>query len=424
MNVLLISANRETVNMPPLPLGAACVAAAARNVGHDVSLLDLMFEEDALRAVRDRIAQTRPDVIGVSVRNIDDQNMARPRMFLEPVREVVAACRSASRAPVVLGGAGYSLFPEGVLRYLSADMGIRGEGEKSFPALLERMAAGAPLSDLPGICLPGTPSTPAGTAGGLDGLPLPDPDLWIPAGSDAGKLWVPVQTRRGCPMDCIYCPNAAIEGRQVRKRSPERVVAWLARMREAGCRSFNFVDNIFNLPSAYAKAICRGIVRAGLDIDMWCIVYPKRVDAELADLMAGAGCRQVSLGFESGSDRILRNLNKRYRTEEVREVSGTLREAGIGRMGFLLLGGPGETRDTVEESLSFADSLELDSLRITAGIRIYPGTPLAATAVGEGVIAPGDDLLAPRFYLAPGLRDWLPGRVAEYASSRSGVIAP
>ena len=168
------------------------------------------------------------------------------------------------------------------------------------------MAAGAPLSDLPGICLPGTPPVGANRGNDLDDLPLPDPALWIPSGADAGNLWVPVQTRRGCPMDCIYCPNAAIEGRAVRRRSPERVMAWLTEMREAGCRSFNFVDNTFNLPPAYAKAICRGIIRVGLDIDMWCIVYPKWVDGELVDLMARSGCRQVSLGFESGSDRMLR----------------------------------------------------------------------------------------------------------------------
>ena len=344
MNILLISANRETMNMPPLPLGPACVAAAARKAGHDAALLDLMFEEDASRAIRGRIAETRPDVIGVSVRNIDDQNMEHPRLFLGPVLEVVAACRSASRAPVVLGGAGYSLFPESALRYLGADMGVRGEGEAAFPALLGRMAAGA-------AAVGSSRDLPARDASGRreprerPGRPAPaGPRLWIASGADAGNLWVPVQTRRGCPMDCIYCPNAAIEGRAVRRRSPERVVAWLTEMREAGCRSFNFVDNTFNLPPAYAKAICRAILRAGLDIDMWCIIYPKWVDGELVDLMARAGCRQVSLGFESGSDRMLRALNKRYCGEDVREVSGRFREAGVGRMGFLLLGGPGRRR--------------------------------------------------------------------------------
>ena len=138
--------------------------------------------------------------------------------------------------------------------------------------------------------------------------------------------------------------------------------------------------------------------------------------------MARAGCREVSLGFESGSDVMLGRLNKRFQAEEVRAVSRMFADAGIQRRGFLLLGGPGETRESVEESLGFADSLNLDALKVTVGLRIYPETPLAATALAEGVIRPDDDLLWPRFYLAPGLRDWLPERVAEYRVGRAWVM--
>lgn len=110
MNVLLISANMETMNMPPLPLGLACVAAATGRAGHDVALINLMFEEDANQAIRNSLEGFRPDVIGVSVRNIDDQNMEHPRFFLDSIREVVANCRCMCRAPVILGGAGYSIW--------------------------------------------------------------------------------------------------------------------------------------------------------------------------------------------------------------------------------------------------------------------------------------------------------------------------
>ena len=104
-------------------------------------------------------------------------------------------------------------------------------------------------------------------------------------------------------------------------------------------------------------------------------------------------------------------MNKRYSPEEVARVAGLLRRHGIRRMGFLLLGGPAETRDTVERRLAFADSLDLDLLRTTVGIRVYPGTALARRAVAEGLISEGEDLLRPRFYLAPGLDEWLRERV-------------
>jgi radical SAM superfamily enzyme YgiQ (UPF0313 family) len=125
----------------------------------------------------------------------------------------------------------------------------------------------------------------------------------------------------------------------------------------------------------------------------------------------------VSLGFESGSESILHKLNKRFNREDVQIISEMLANAGIKRIGFLLLGGPGETRSTVEESLGFAESLHLDSLKITVGMRIYPNTPLASVAVVEGIVRRDDDLLRPRFYLSASVRDWLPERIAQFEAS-------
>jgi radical SAM superfamily enzyme YgiQ (UPF0313 family) len=114
---------------------------------------------------------------------------------------------------------------------------------------------------------------------------------------------------------------------------------------------------------------------------------------------------------------MLPRLNKRFTCAEVREISGILAGAGIQRYGFLLLGGPGETKETVEESLEFSDSLHLDAMKITVGLRIYPHTPLVSAALRDGVIQPDDDLLLPRFYITPRLRDWLPDRMAHREST-------
>jgi len=421
VRVLLISANTETMNMPTLPLGLACVAAATRMAGHDVTFIDLMFKDDPRSVIRNSIADFRPEVIGVSVRNIDDQNMERPQFFLAGVRDILANCRSVSGAPIVLGGAGYSIFPESARRYLGADMGIQGEGEAASPALVERIRNGTQVSDVPGVCLPGQPVSGRSFAGSLDDLPLPEPRLWIPPAADSRGFWVPVQSRRGCPLDCSFCSTPTIEGTCVRKRSPDRIVKWLASLRETGYRNYQFVDNTFNLPPAYAKDLCRKIIQAGLDVNLWCIIYPKWIDPELVELMWRAGCSRVSLGFESGSDRMLRSFNKRFGKEEATAVSRMFGGMGIERSGFLLLGGPGETKDTVEESLSFADSLNLHALKITVGLRIYPHTRLERTAIAEGVIKPDEDLLSPRFYLTAELRDWLPERITSYKASRPWV---
>jgi radical SAM superfamily enzyme YgiQ (UPF0313 family) len=421
MRVLLISANTERMSLLPLPLGLACVAAACRKAGHEVVLLNLMFEGDTGQTIAKCIEDFRPEVIGISVRNIDDQNMADPKFLLPAARDVVAACRGISNAPIVLGGAGYSMFPESALRYLGADMGIRGEGEVVFPALLERLARNADPYGLPGLYLPGRPPAGRTFVTVLDELPLPEPELWIPAISGGLDFWVPVQGKRGCPMGCTYCSTAVLEGRSIRRRSPEKIAAWLEEIASRGYREFGFVDNTFNIPPSYAKGVSRAIVARGLDINLWCIVYPKWVDGELAELMARAGCREVSLGFESGSDCVLEGFHKKFRADEVRTAARAFREAGIVRRGFLMLGGPQETRETVQESFAFVDSLELDSLSVTTGVRIYPETELAAVAAAQGIISPEDDLLQPTFYLVPNLKDWLPERVEAYRAARPWV---
>ena len=138
----------------------------------------------------------------------------------------------------------------------------------------------------------------------------------------------------------------------------------------------------------------------------------------LVKKMAKAGCKEVSLGCESGSGRILRSMNKKFKTEDVRQVSDILKDYGIRWMGFLLLGGPDESKETVEESLNFIDSLGLESVKITMGIRIYPHTGLAQTGIKEGLSASDENLLFPKFYMKKGLEDWLRETVSVWRKER------
>ena len=321
-------------------------------------MLDLMTRQDNRLSIMEAVETFHPEVIGISVRNIDDQKMEGPRFLLDQVKKTVTDCRDLSRAIIVLGGAGYSIFPESVLDYLGADMGIQGEGEGIFPILLDRISRGAGFTGTPGLYLRGL-----GLQGkrkfvkNLDTLPLADAlisSLSVPSDQE---IWMPVQTRRGCPMDCSYCSTSVIEGRSIRKRSPSLVIEEIAGHVDAGFKRFYFVDNTFNIPLPYAKEICSKLIKSGLKISFRCIIYPGKVDEEFIDLLSRAGCTEVSLGFESGCERILRTMNKKYNPETIFKTSEMLKDFGIKRMGFLLLGGPGETKESVEESLVFADSL-------------------------------------------------------------------
>jgi len=419
MKILLISSNTEQITMPVLPMGLAGVAAAAEQAGHEVRLLNLMVQDDSRKLIQEAIRDFKPELIGISVRNIDDQCRESPRFLLEPAKEVVRWCRAFSSAPIVVGGAGYTIFPRRALDYLGADMGIRGEGEQALVKLAERLQHHEELTEVPGLILPDRGVLrPVEPIRNLDEFPLPRPEqLSVPPTWKGQQIWVPLQTRRGCAMNCSYCSTPAIEGKLLRRRSPDLVVKAMARFVDAGFTHFYFVDNTFNLPPAYAKELCDHLVAGNLDIRWRCILYPWKVDEELVEKMARTGCVEVALGFESGSPEILQSLGKRFLPEEVRRISELLQKHGIERMGFLMFGAPGETRETVLQSLKFAEELNLEAMKITTGIRIYPNTLLAQTALLEGVITPDTNLLFPSFYVAPGLEPWLSETVDSWMQS-------
>jgi radical SAM superfamily enzyme YgiQ (UPF0313 family) len=221
MRVLLISANTEQMVMPVFPIGLAFVATATQKAGHDIKFINLMNENDRLTLLGGAIEDFNPEVIGISVRNIDDQSIDKPKFLLDAVKQVVEDCRHQSDAPIVLGGGGYTLYPQSVLDYVEADMGIQGEGERAFVHLLAQMKKNADTFDVPGLYLRGSGLIKKPTLSkNLDDCPIPPPHdhPWIPSSALKERgAWIPFQTRRGCPMNCSFCPNTVIEGRITRK---------------------------------------------------------------------------------------------------------------------------------------------------------------------------------------------------------------
>ena len=180
---------------------------------------------------------------------------------------------------IILGGAGYSIFPQSALDYLGADMGIRGEGEAAFVALLDCIQKSADVYGLPGVYLRGRKfSGKAESISDLNDLPLPDPRIAALCTPEAGEIWMPFQTRRGCPLRCSYCSTPFIEGCRLRKRRLEAVIKSLADHIDAGFRKFWFVDNTFNLPLGYSRELCRAIIESGLKMEWRCIIHPSHMD--------------------------------------------------------------------------------------------------------------------------------------------------
>lgn len=184
LRVLLISANTEQILMPVFPIGLAFIATATQKAGHDVKFVNLMDENDRLTLLKGAIKDFNPDIIGISVRNVDNQSIEKPKFLLDAVKQVVTDCRNHSDAPIVLGGGGYSLYPQSALAYLGADMGIQGEGERAFVNLLAQIEKKADTLDVPGLYLRdfGLIKKPS-LSKNLDDCPIPSPHdhPWIPS---------------------------------------------------------------------------------------------------------------------------------------------------------------------------------------------------------------------------------------------------
>ncbi len=429
VKVLLISENRCRDNIVPWPIGAAFVSAAAKAGGHDVLGLDLMFSDDPEGESAAAAALFKPDCIGLSIRNIDNQDMRSSEFFLAGARRVVEAVRRETRAPVVPGGPGFSIFPLECLDYFDLELGVVGEGERSFPALLDSIGEEADPGELPGLAVRrpdrrcvNPPPVPVDLAS----VPLPDREAfdvsrykWVPG---RGRPCVTsVQSRRGCHMRCIYCSSPIVEGKVVRRRDPGWVADELeALVKDHGMKAVAFADSNFNYPLEYTLELCARIAARRLPLKWSCIVNPRWFDDELIPVMREAGCFAVSLGNESGSEETLSTLRKGFSTRDVRRVATAVKGAGMSLGCFLLLGGPGETRRSVDESIALMDELGPDTVRVTVGIRIFPGCELEEIARERGMLTPGENLLYPSFYLEPGVRPWLPELIKSACASRRG----
>ena len=414
MKVLVVSTNREPSPYPVAPLGALCVSAAARAAGHDVDLLDLGAQTFPRHALRRALAQGRYQAIGLSIRNLDNCSFARPRSYFAQVRELTQIVRRLSGAPLILGGSGLSVAPRGWMARLAADYGVVGEGEFTFVELLRRIEAGESVGNLNGVLRaedigrsPGAepPGIQAEMPRDLDALPPPDHARCNYARYLARGGFVSVQTKRGCPFECIYCVYPRLEGTVCRLRAPERVVDEMESVvKGQKARHFFITDSVFNAPRAHALAVCEALIRRRGAARWMAFCNPLGFDEELARTMARAGCAGVEFGLDAATEKMLARLRKPFSPADIQRSFQAAAAAGLPFAVHLLFGGPGETVRDLEETQQFLDRCApANAVFASLGLRIYEGTELARIARAEGRLAADADLFEPAFYLSEGL---------------------
>jgi hypothetical protein len=424
--VLLVSTNRERQPYPVVPNGLACVASALDAAGHHVRFLDLCFASDPIECARSAAVEFQPDIIGASIRNIDNSDAIALRHYTPEARGVLRALRQgAPGAKVIAGGAAFGVAPEALFRDLDVDYAVAGDGERASVALVGALSAGAQIDVMPGLVRDrnGTVSfTPPGEDADLDSLPRPRLHRWIDlARYQRHGATIPIQTKRGCVYKCVYCTYRNVEGWGYRTRDPELVADEIQELKlDADVHHFDFVDSTFNSPPGHAIQVCEAITRRKLGVQLDTTNFtPAAASSELLGAMKTAGFRSLGITAESASDPVLERLQKGFDAAKVREVAERVEKFGIRTLWIFLVGGPGETVDTVEETLAFAAwRLQRgDAVYLTVGLRIYPGTTLHRIAIAEGVVPAGSTLLDPTFYFSSGVQfDATVARLKRFAA--------
>jgi len=404
--VLLVSANREQAPEPVLPLGVCLVASALDDAGYRVCVLDLGFSRRPERDLARELEAIRPDVIGLSLRNLDNGCWLRPISYLPEAARLAQACREHSTAPLVIGGPAVGVAPIQALRVTEADCALAGEGEQVMPDLVARLAARRSPGGLPGVWADGCLPLPPARLPDLAALPRPRLGEWLDVGRYLRRgASIPVQSRRGCAFACSYCTYRLVEGGRYRLRAPEAIAAEIAEaVASLGARRFDFVDSTFNHPPEHALAVCEAVARSGVRARLHTSsLNPAGVSKELFALMRRAGFASAVCSPDSGSDEMLANLRRGFTVADVAAAVSLAREAGLPVLWMFMLGGPGECERTVRETVAFIERYldDRDRLICTVGLRVYPGTDLERTARAEGVLPEDGDPAVPPFYFSP-----------------------
>ena len=420
MKVLLVATNQADRFMGrmvvrPVPIGLAYLAASVDEERHTLKVLDLMFADDAVAEVADAVSEFEPDLIGMSIRNLDNQSSLNPVWNLPAVRDIIERIRQLSDATTLIGGPAFSIMPAECLDYVGADLGIAGDAAEAFATLVERLEAGADYRDIPGIVY--RDDTNDGEIVVSEGRftssfhRAPRLDLLDMRAYNGSGFGVGVVTKLA---QAYYpTPGADFNGGDWRIREPSEVVDEIRALdNDFGINKMFFIDSGFNIPAEHAKATCRAIIDAGLRVRWNSYVRPSDdADAELMGLMKESGC---SLALMAEGGRGGEGLDDRLAGLE--RMSGLCREADLPFTMNMTFGEPGDSESSVEQKLDFLKRMDAAFSVLRVGTRVLPNTGAAQTALREGLIESESELMRPTFYTDASVRDWIADRLREEAA--------
>jgi radical SAM superfamily enzyme YgiQ (UPF0313 family) len=423
----LINPDREKPLLAPLALDY--LASALRHAGYEPELLDLAFESDWYAATSQAVSKRDILAVVIMIRHLDDGLYNSQTFFLPKSRTLIEYLRSKTRAPIGVIGGAYSLVSEAILRFCKADFGIANDPESALPLFLNAVENGARYEGIPNIgwlegrMFHNNPVVPADPSGEwLAERSFIDNVRYF---SESGVTRF--ETKRGCNHHEVYSTDPVTRGDVVRLRSAEHVAQEVELLADQGIYSLFVDDTRFNDPRDHALDVCRAMAERNLRerVRWYAVCTPQGLDNELAEAMVAAGCQGIALYVDSADAEHLQRMKHTHTPDDILTAIEACRHHGIVVIAEVQIGGPGESRRSIERTIGLMKSAGPDMVNIHYGLRVYPNTPLgdAVQTVTplrnnfhlRGAIYNNESLLRPVFYieslLGRGVEEFIEGLI-------------
>lgn len=384
-------------------LAVAVLGALARQNGYTPFVMDLTLDDpsDGTRNLDRVLSDLDPEFAGITCTS------ATFYLAIEAARRI----REISpQVKIMIGGPHVSSLVEETLRMGCFDYIFIGEAEQSFQQFLQ----GVEPSRIDGIAFRDGSGAISVRASGqylknLDDYPFPDYSLFNLDDYHIAKLQarrnpvVWIETSRGCPFDCKIC-NKVVHGQNFRPKSVDRVLAEIRYLKGLGVREIHIADDGFTSDMKRAELICDRILAEGIDISWSCVngIRVDRVSSHLLEKMKAAGRYRISFGIESGNQRILDNLGKHIKLEQIDHAVRLARRVGIEVFGFFIFGFEDDNGQSMQDTIEFAKKLPLDLAKASI-MMPFPGSPLYDSYLERGLLFETEDYRNYNAYIPPHL---------------------
>jgi anaerobic magnesium-protoporphyrin IX monomethyl ester cyclase len=400
MKILLINSPREVLQKPAFPpLGLASIGAVAREEGHKIIIVDAA-DWDWPR-LKQKISETKPELVGLTCWTIERGQCFKTAHL---VREVLP------QAKIVVGGPHATAFPGHIFIKTPADYVVRGEGEETFRELLKALVFGKDTGRVQGLAYRNgetfTLTEPRRLIQGLDKLPiiLHSQFAYENYGGlhDTSLKSAAVITSRGCPFNCSFCSSAVYWGNKYRTRSVANVIREVESLyHDHGIRALLFFDDNLTIDRSRCLDLSSALTDLKLDL-VWAAEGSVKVDRELLSTMRRAGCYRLDFGVESGSPDVLKRINKPFSVDDTRRAFDLCRETGIRPNAYLIIGSPGETKETVSQTVRLMRDIQPDVCTPNPGLWILPDTDIYRMSLQQGIITEEDFLASDSTFIYTG----------------------